>query len=105
MADGSSAWSEPGRRQLPIPQSVREAIGRRLDRLSPECNEILATAAAIGREFGLPVLTRVSEREPEQLLEALEEATTARLIEDVPRRVGGYRFGARPDPGHALRRS
>lgn len=91
--DGRAVGAERAGRHLPIPQSVREAIGRRLDRLSPECNEVLATAAAIGREFGLSVLARVSGRTTEQVLEALGEAATARLIEEVPRRLGAYRFG------------
>jgi predicted ATPase len=92
-ADDRGAPEERADRRLPIPQSVREAIGRRLDRLSPECNEVLATASAIGRDFGLPILARVSGREPEAVLEALTEATAARLIEEVPRHVGRYRFG------------
>lgn len=91
--DGDAVGAERTARRLPMPESVREAVGRRLDRLSPACNEVLTAAAAIGRQFGLPVLARVSGRTTEQVLEALEEAETARLIEEVPRRVGGYRFG------------
>ena len=41
-----------------IPQGVRLLIGRRLDRLSPECNQALAIAAIIGREFSFPILDR-----------------------------------------------
>jgi predicted ATPase len=76
-ADDQAEGDGRANRRLPIPQSVREAIGRRLDRLSPECNDILATASAVGREFGLPVLARVSGRASEHVLEALAEATAA----------------------------
>jgi DNA-binding NarL/FixJ family response regulator len=93
VEDGRAVGAERTGRLLPIPQSVRETIGRRLDRLSPACNEVLATAAAVGREFGLSVLARVSDLPREQVLEALAAAAAARLIEEVPRRVGGYRFG------------
>jgi DNA-binding CsgD family transcriptional regulator len=92
LASEAADGRERSGRQLPIPQSVREAVGRRLDRLTPECNDILATAAAIGREFGLPVLSRAGEQPSEHILAALEEATTTRLIEEVPRRVAAYRF-------------
>ena len=37
-----------------IPQGVREVIGRRLNRLSASCNEALAAAAVLGRDFDLP---------------------------------------------------
>jgi class 3 adenylate cyclase len=110
---------------IAIPESVKEVIGRRLDRLSPECNEVLSIAAVIGREFGINVLERVRElslnlferlREsgvtvvervketglnlPEKvnelfrdrLLEAMEEATAARIIGEVPHAPGRYTF-------------
>jgi predicted ATPase len=41
-----------------IPQSIREVVGRRLERLSADCNQALTTAAVIGREFGLDTLER-----------------------------------------------
>ena len=34
-----------------IPEGIRDAIGRRLDRLSEQCNEVLTTASIIGRDF------------------------------------------------------
>lgn len=64
-----------------IPESVRDVVGRRLDRLSPACNDALADAAVIGREFTLAILERVNELAPEVLLDALEEAARARLIQ------------------------
>ena len=39
-----------------VPQTVREVIGRRLDRLSAECNHALGAAAVMGREFDVDVL-------------------------------------------------
>jgi hypothetical protein len=82
---GSGTWS------FGIPQSVRDVVGRRLDRLSPACNEVLAGAAVVGREFTLPVLERVCEVEPDAVLEALEEAVPARLVQEEET-VGRYRF-------------
>ena len=45
--EGVTAWS------VTIPQSVREVVGRRLDHLSDECNQVLTIGSVIGREFGL----------------------------------------------------
>ncbi len=78
---------------LPLPQSVRDVIGRRLDRLSTAGNKLLSVASVIGREFALPVLARVRDETPEQTLEVLDEAVRAQIVEPMSRRVGRYRFG------------
>jgi len=83
---GSGSWS------VGIPQSIREVIGRRLDRLSEECNRVLTVAAVVGREFRLDVLERVAELETDRLLNAFEEATAARVLTEVPGAAGRYRF-------------
>ncbi len=75
-----------------IPEGVREAIGRRLDRLSEPCNETLTVASAIGRDFTLDQLARVVELTEDELLEALEEALAARLVEELAGAAGGYQF-------------
>jgi len=78
-----------------IPQSVREVVGRRLDRLSEECNRVLTSAAVIGREFALDALERVTRIEGGRLLELVEEAEAARVIEEVRGEralIGRYSF-------------
>ncbi len=74
-----------------IPESVREAIGNRLDRLSPETNEILTIAAVIGREFQLQLLARAADIEPLELLDWLEEAVQAGVLDELEQ-PGNYRF-------------
>jgi len=44
-----------------IPEGVREVVGRRLNRLSERCNEVLTIAAVVGREFTLQQLGRLVE--------------------------------------------
>ena len=84
---GRDSWS------VRIPEGVREVIGRRLDRLSERCNESLTIASVIGREFALehlkPLIEDITE---DRLLEVLEEALAARVIEELPRSVGRYQF-------------
>jgi len=77
-----------------IPEGLRDVIGRRLTRLSDECNRVLSIAAVIGRDFDLAVLQKVSGLSEDDLLNALEEADHAAVIEERPR-VGAnlsYRF-------------
>ena len=78
---------------LRIPEGVREVIGRRLNRLSARCNETLTTAAVVGREFSVPVLARlVEDMSADRLIEVLEEALSARIIEELPKELGRYQF-------------
>jgi ATP/maltotriose-dependent transcriptional regulator MalT len=66
-----------------LPEGVRDVIGRRLNLLSAPCNEILAIAAVIGREFAIDVLMRAGQpRAEETVLEALDEAIAARIVEE-----------------------
>ena len=101
-ADKEESWT------VRIPEGVREVIGRRLNRLSERCNETLTIAAVIGREFELGQLARLvdpsagSGQAPsassgqglsqERLIEVLEEALGARVIEELPTAMGRYQF-------------
>ena len=78
---------------LRIPEGVREVIGKRLNRLSPPCNQMLTIAAVVGREFGLEELVHLMDgASDERVLEMLEEAVAARAIEEVPQAIGRYQF-------------
>lgn len=77
---------------LGIPQGVREVIGRRLDRLSEECNRTLAVAAVIGREFDIELLASASGVTRARLPELLQEAVAARVLAERPSGPGGFRF-------------
>ncbi len=80
-----------GADDVTLPDGVREALGRRLDRLSEEANELLQIAAIAGREFAYTTLTLVEDRDPQQLLEFVEEALRAQVIEETEG-AGRYRF-------------
>src|SRR4051794_799933 len=89
---GLSEWT------LTIPQGVREVIGRRLDRLSEECNQVLAIASVVGREFAVDVLERVADLPHEKTLELLEEAEGERIIDHASQPLLRFSFS------HALMR-
>jgi DNA-binding winged helix-turn-helix (wHTH) protein len=80
---------------VPVPGNVREAVSRRVDGLSPVARALLSVAAVFGREFELPALAHAAARRPREhprLLDALDEAAAARLIEAVPGAPDRYRF-------------
>ena len=72
--------------ELGIPEGVIEAIGRRLSRLSESCNKALAAASVLGRDFEVDILTRVLERDPDEVLAAIEEALKVGLVRELPAR-------------------
>ena len=77
-----------------IPNGVRDAIGRRLSMLSETCNQVLQTASVIGREFDFALLRGLdSDISAGGVLEALDEALEAKVIEAVPEVAGRYQFG------------
>jgi tetratricopeptide (TPR) repeat protein len=78
--------------QLGIPEGVREVIGRRLTRLSDAANTALRVGSVLGRELRLDVLEAVTDLTSEQLLDALEEATTAGVIDELPGGKGRWTF-------------
>ena len=83
---------DAGRRRWPIPEGVREVIGRRLDRLPPPCRRVLNAASVAGREFRLDVLERTVDLGPYAVLEVLQDALAARLVEEGSAEPGRLRF-------------
>jgi predicted ATPase len=85
------AGSEKG--TLGIPRNVRDVIGQRLIRLTGPCNQALTTASVIGREFEFNLLSALTETAgPEELLDLMDEAISARIIEHVSGGNIRYRF-------------
>jgi len=76
---GARALSEVG-----LPQSVREVVGRRVARLGEPALRVLGLASVIGRQFDVEVLRRVAELGEDELLDVLDAARQAALVEDVP---------------------
>jgi tetratricopeptide (TPR) repeat protein len=79
--------------QLQVPEGVRLVLGRRLQRLSDDARRILTTAAVLGRSFPLHLLEELEKGNPDAVLDALEEAERAHLVESESRgRETRYRF-------------
>jgi tetratricopeptide (TPR) repeat protein len=74
-------WKRDDVAGLAIPQSVKAAVGHRLDRVSTECNEVLRAAAVLGKSFDFTELVEVAgERGEEALLDAVDAAVCAQLL-------------------------
>ena len=81
------AWAET------IPEGVRDVIGRRLSRLSEPRVQVLRTASVIGRDFGFKLLNGLSnDISEDRLLEAIDEAQAAHIIDELPQEIEHYRF-------------
>jgi len=80
--------------EMSIPEGLRDVIGKRLSRLSGECNRLLCIAAVIGREFRLKVLERVAGVAEDELITSLDEAKRTAVVEERSAVAGAviYRF-------------
>ncbi|MEP6570739.1 MAG: AAA family ATPase [Acidobacteriota bacterium] len=77
----SGQWKRCELVDLVIPQSVKEAIGNRLDRVSAECNKTLRAAAVLGKTFTIDELMAATNGAGEnKLLDALDEAVGSQLL-------------------------
>jgi predicted ATPase len=76
----SGRWRRCDMEQLVIPQSVKEAIGNRLDRVTQNTNDVLRVCAILGKVFTFEELLAAAEQNEDTLLDALDEAVGAQLI-------------------------
>lgn len=83
--------SKPGSMQLP--QSVRATIQERVSKLPENAQEMLRLAAVIGQEFEFATLQKASESDDEdRLIQAIELAVQARIIQEVPGKGETFAF-------------
>ncbi len=77
---------------LGLPQSVREVVGRRVERLGADARTALSAAAVIGRDFDLELLCGVVEMPETRLLDLLEQAVASSLLQEDTGRAGRFTF-------------
>ncbi len=68
--------------EMSIPEGLRDVIGKRLTLLSKACNQLLSVAAVIGRDFRLELLQKVAGISDDELINGLEEARKAAVVEE-----------------------
>ena len=79
--------------EMGLPESVKDAIGRRLTRLSDGCRSLLRVAAVVGEDFRHSLLAELNDGGADELLNLVEEALAARLLIELPGREAAYAFG------------
>ncbi|KZS62899.1 hypothetical protein A4G28_06235 [Mycobacterium ostraviense] len=78
--------------ELGIPRGVREVVSHRFEALPAETLKLLSTAAVIGREFDLQILTRISGLEANAVLAQLQPALDETIVRPCIGEPGGYVF-------------
>ncbi len=75
-----------------VPAAAREVIGHRLARLGGDCRRLLTIGAVVGREFDLEPLEQVSTLPAGSVVAALDEATAAGLLVELPGAAERFAF-------------
>jgi len=84
--------ARPGPRRLEVPEGVKGVLRQRLARLGSDANRLLTGAAVIGRTFDLDVLQRVCDLTEDDLVDVLDAAVRARVVDEVPGAPGRHTF-------------
>jgi class 3 adenylate cyclase len=87
LESGALAQSDDGRWELRrelgdlgLPQSVREVIGHRVERLGERAHGLLRLAAVIGRDFEVDLLVHLAREDEDEVLAELERAVAASVL-------------------------
>ncbi|MEJ2736141.1 MAG: protein kinase [Anaerolineae bacterium] len=76
-------WHGPAMDQVLLPQSIKMVVQSRVSRLPAEAQATLGLAAVIGREFDFDTVLKAGDLDEEVLVDALEAAERAQLIDEV----------------------
>jgi class 3 adenylate cyclase len=90
--EAAGRWSIDSSARIAMPESVREVIERRVERLGGESLEALRLAAVIGREFDIRLLAVALAVEEAELLGWVEGAMAATVLAESSEPVGRFRF-------------
>jgi hypothetical protein len=90
--DGTLADPATSGFRVAIPETRRQAITTRLERLSPHAQRLLGIAAVIGSDFGRDTIAAVAGEATAVVQCALDEAVDARMVSPSDDEPGTYRF-------------
>jgi DNA-binding winged helix-turn-helix (wHTH) protein len=90
---GQLDFPETGDWQLDaLPERTADIVQQRFISLPADAGRVLEAAAVLGREFTVAAAAAVTEDAAAELLDALDEAVIAGVVEEVRDRPGSYRF-------------
>jgi DNA-binding SARP family transcriptional activator len=77
---------------LGIPAGIQDVVAQRLSHLQPATREVLQAGAVIGLEFEVDIAASVLSADDTHVVDALDDALAAGLVEEDVRSVDRYRF-------------
>lgn len=84
VARRDGAWQFPEVARVRLPQSVRDAVWRRIGRLSPDALSLLSRAAVLGEVFDVGDLQEMADLSRWEVLEHLSVALERNLVQEGP---------------------
>ena len=91
--DATGRWVADGSLdEMALPDSIREVIGARIGRLGRGAGRVLGVAAVIGRDFDLGLLVKATDTSDDDMLDILDQGTSATLIRELTDGPGRYNF-------------
>lgn len=78
--------------EVGLPDSLRQAIRARVDRLGGNALQILSTALVMGYEFDVGALAMSLGLDEEDVLDVIDSANSAAIVVEVPSSPGRHRF-------------
>jgi DNA-binding winged helix-turn-helix (wHTH) protein len=91
-AFGRTHETRPEPEQLALSEFALDPMRQRLSRLPYDARQVLSAAAVIGHDFDLGLLSQVTQRGADELLEALDGSLANETIVLSSEMVGGYAF-------------
>jgi predicted ATPase len=90
-----SIWVCENIDEFVLPESLQQLAEIRLAQINEPIIELLRQAAVIGHEFSFDLLEKVSGLDEDELIDGLEKAVKARILQESDKREEVYHF---PDP-------
>jgi DNA-binding NarL/FixJ family response regulator len=92
LASVDGSWDRKPVNELRLPRTVRDAVQRRTDRVSPEARQVLVLAAVAGRRFDFELLRSLTGCDEVELLGLIKELIAAQLVVEVEKRGDQFAF-------------
>jgi DNA-binding winged helix-turn-helix (wHTH) protein len=99
LARSLNGTESPTSESLAVLDSALDLLRQRVAGLDPSARAVLEAAAVIGRSFELSVLAAVLERDPSELMIAIDDAIADEIVIAAPESATAFAFG------HELQRS
>jgi len=82
VSKGEAGWGIKDVVSVQIPRSVKAVINQRISHLCDECVQVLSVASVIGMQCSLNLLMKAIECDLDKLIDLMESALKARLVEE-----------------------